>query len=155
MRRRDAAYMPGPGQVAWDQILIRDLHPEDHEYEVVWNGATGALLAGQVSQHQSQGPPHGQITMDVVAVSGRHYRRPVADVIAMLEKSFRKHGSQTLVQVCRRTGLKGAAVNHALRKGRGRIGKVATVKKVAIYGLVSQAAHAGARTAPGMEGANA
>lgn len=152
---RGASYINQPGPVGWYGILVRDLHPEDFQYEVVWNGATGALLAGQVSQHQPQGPPRGQITMEVVAASGRKYRRPVADVIAMLEKSFRKHGPQTLVEVCRRTGLKGAAVNHALRKGRGRIGRVASLKKVAVYGLVSLAEKANGAAISEQEGANA
>jgi len=148
---RGSSFITKVGPVGWDGILIRDLHPEDSlsHLEVVWNGAKGALLLPGAAPAPAAGPAAAE------QAGKAHRRRPVDEAIAMLERSFRRHGSQTLVEVCRRTGLKGAAVNHALRKGRGRIGKVATVKKVAIYGLVSQAAPAGAQGAPGLEGANA
>lgn len=133
MSRGPSAYMgvPRVGPVGWDGILIRDLHPEDYEYEVVWSGTHGgSLLPGVDPAAQAKTRPNG-----VAAGQDGHYRRPVADVIKILEKSFRRHGSQTLVEVCRRTGLKAPQVNHALRKGGGRICRVASLKKVAIYGL--------------------
>lgn len=129
---------PRIGPAGWDGILIRDLHPEDYEYEVVWSGARGGSLLPGVAVVQAQakeGQTHSQ------NLAGHLGRRPVAEVIEILEKSFRRHGPQTLVEVCRRTGLKAPQVNHALLKGRDRIRRVASLKKVAIYGLAQGVAN--------------